>query len=202
MIKAKLRNSLFLLFCLVGTTGLQAQETTHWQCDAYAYQYDMTAFVALGVGGVAVTDYSDYEIAAFCGTECRGVAGIQFSEKDGQTTTYGYLRIRSNQQSGETISFKVYQKSVAKEVDIYQTSIEFQSQQLVGLPSSPLQLRMVQKGDVNGDGLVDTQDAIKVIQYYLGKNPDDFVLGAADVTDDGVVDTQDAIQIIRTYLNK
>ena len=176
--------------------------TPHWSCDIYSYQYDMSVYCSLVIGGIDVGNLSDYEIAAFCGDECRGVGNVMTAEKDGQTTTYCYLRIRSNQQEGETISFKVYQKSVAKEVDIYQTTIEFQSQQLVGLPSSPLQLRMVQKGDVNGDGQVDTQDAIKVIQYYLGKNPDDFVLGAADVTDDGVVDTQDAIQIIRTYLNK
>ena len=170
--KAILRNCLFLLFSLVGTTGLQAQETTHWQCDAYVYQYDMTAYAALSIGGVALTDYSDYEIAAFCGTECRGVATIQSSEKDGQTTTYGYLRIRSNQQSGETISFKVYQKSVAKEVDIYQTTIEFQSQQLVGLPSSPMMLQMQMEqcsvvvsceqtmGTVTGGGMYDVGSTV------------------------------------------
>ena len=51
-------------------------------------------------------------------------------------------------------------------------------------------------GDVNGDGDVDTQDAIKVIQHYLGKNPTDFNAQAADVNDDGDIDTQDAILII------
>lgn len=57
-------------------------------------------------------------------------------------------------------------------------------------------------GDVNGDGVVDTQDAIKVVQYFLKKNPENFNLEAADVTTDGNVDTQDAIQIIRIYLKK
>jgi len=57
-------------------------------------------------------------------------------------------------------------------------------------------------GDVNGDGVVDTQDAIKVVQYYLQKNPDNFILKAADVTKSGAIDTQDAIQIIRMYLKK
>ena len=60
----------------------------------------------------------------------------------------------------------------------------------------------VQKGDANGDGTIDTQDAIKVVQYYLGKNPTDFNTEAADVNNDGVVDTQDAIQIIKIYLKK
>ena len=57
-------------------------------------------------------------------------------------------------------------------------------------------------GDANGDGVIDTQDAIKVVQYYLGKNPTDFNIQAADVNNDGVVDTQDAIQIIKIYLKK
>lgn len=56
-------------------------------------------------------------------------------------------------------------------------------------------------GDVNGDNNVDTQDAIKVIQYYLGQNPSDFNVRAADVNSDGNIDTQDALLIIETYLN-
>ena len=63
-------------------------------------------------------------------------------------------------------------------------------------------LIILTKGDANGDGVVDTQDAIKVVQYYLGKNPTDFYTEAADVNNDGVVDTQDAIQIIKIYLKK
>jgi hypothetical protein len=63
-------------------------------------------------------------------------------------------------------------------------------------------LIILAKGDANGDGVIDTQDAIKVVQYYLGKNPTDFNIQAADVNNDGVVDTQDAIQIIKIYLKK
>ena len=58
------------------------------------------------------------------------------------------------------------------------------------------------KGDVNRSGDVDTQDAIKVIQQYLNKQPDNFFPKAADVNGDGVVDTQDAIKIIKIYLKK
>jgi hypothetical protein len=57
-------------------------------------------------------------------------------------------------------------------------------------------------GDVNGDGVVDTQDAIKVVQYYLQKNPENFILKAADVTKSGNIDTNDAIQIIKMFLKK
>jgi hypothetical protein len=65
-----------------------------------------------------------------------------------------------------------------------------------------IELPAILLGDANGDGVVDTQDAIKVVQYYLGKNPTDFNIQAADVNNDGVVDTQDAIQIIKIYLKK
>lgn len=57
-------------------------------------------------------------------------------------------------------------------------------------------------GDVNGDGVTDTQDAIKVTQFYLKKNPTDFLEEAADVNGDGTIDTQDAIKIIKIYLKK
>ena len=65
-----------------------------------------------------------------------------------------------------------------------------------------IELPAILLGDANGDGTIDTQDAIKVVQYYLGKNPTDFNIQAADVNNDGVVDTQDAIQIIKIYLKK
>ena len=61
---------------------------------------------------------------------------------------------------------------------------------------------IVTRGDVNDDLVVDTQDAIKVIQYYLLKDPSNFNVNAADVNGDGVVDTQDAIKIIKIYLKK
>lgn len=58
------------------------------------------------------------------------------------------------------------------------------------------------RGDVNGDGNTDTQDAIQVIRHYLGKEPENFDVKAADVNGDGNIDTQDAILIIRIYLGK
>ena len=60
-----------------------------------------------------------------------------------------------------------------------------------------------QKGDVNSDGKVDTQDAILVIQHYLGAEiPSCFIENVADMNEDGNIDTQDAILIIETYLNQ
>jgi hypothetical protein len=64
-----------------------------------------------------------------------------------------------------------------------------------------LTIREMTLGDVNGDNMIDTQDAILVIQYYLGANPGNFNASNADVNGDGNVDTQDAILIIQSYLS-
>ena len=55
-------------------------------------------------------------------------------------------------------------------------------------------------GDVNNDGQVDTQDAILVIQHYLGGTPSGFDERVADMNNDGNIDTQDAILVIKKYL--
>lgn len=142
MMKALFKTSILLLLCLFCSGTLRAQGQ-HWQCDPYAWEYDMTAYVTLTLNDKAVNNLSDFEIAAFCGTECRGVANIQSTEKDGQTAIYAYLRIRSNQQSAETITFKVYDKVSEKEYDVEDYSVIFQSQGVVGLPSDPVQFSVL-----------------------------------------------------------
>lgn len=54
-------------------------------------------------------------------------------------------------------------------------------------------------GDVNGDGAIDMKDALKVIQYYVGKNPSDFNVAVADLNGDGEVDMKDALAIVKIY---
>lgn len=67
--------------------------------------------------------------------------------------------------------------------------------------TSELSITDIMIGDVNCDRKVDTQDAILVIQKYLGEIPEGFINGAADVNGDGIIDTQDAILMIESYLN-
>lgn len=57
-------------------------------------------------------------------------------------------------------------------------------------------------GDVDGNKKVDTNDAINVINYRLGKNPDNFQIKAANVNFDSKIDTNDAIEIINIRLGK
>lgn len=59
-----------------------------------------------------------------------------------------------------------------------------------------------QKGDVDGDGVVDLADAVLVINHYVGKPVTTFIEKAADVDGDGVVDLADAVLIINYYVGK
>ena len=162
---------LLMILCWVLCVDAHAQ-TSHWEFDAYAYRYDMTAYVSLSIDGAMVTDYTDYEIAAFCGEECRGIASIQKVEREEAKNTFGYLRIRSNQDVGETITFKVFQVSTNHEMNIYNTSLEFHSQQVVGMPSTPMTLPVVHfivsvscdesMGTVSGGGVYEAGDKATV----------------------------------------
>lgn len=175
------------------TGSLQAQEQ-HWECDPYAYEYDMTAYVTLKVNNRIVSNPANYEIAAFCGTSCRGVAKLM-TEDDG--SKYYYLRIRSKKASGEQIKFCVY--NYADDTEIWaENTVSFISQSAVGYPSNPFVLRIVefQMGDVNRDGSVDIVDAIWISNYTIGKGDVAFDTNAADVNHDDIIDIADAVQIV------
>lgn len=166
----KTMNKMIMTFvCLLLPLGAGAQNTPHWTVNPYNFQYDMTAYVALTVNSKPETEYADFEVAAFCNGECRGVATIMTAGNGSETSTYGYLRIRSNQPEGETITFKVYNKVAKMEMDIDDVSVAFKSQEVVGMPSSPLQLHaeLTLMGDANSDGRITTFDVTKVVNYIL-----------------------------------
>jgi unsaturated rhamnogalacturonyl hydrolase len=55
-------------------------------------------------------------------------------------------------------------------------------------------------GDVNNDGAVTIVDALRVAQFYVGLNPQDFQEDRADVDCDGSIDIVDALLIARLYV--
>lgn len=57
------------------------------------------------------------------------------------------------------------------------------------------------KGDVNGDGVVNTMDAIAIIGYYLNNQTNQVPLSVGDMNGDKLINTMDAIEIISNYLN-
>lgn len=164
----KTRNRIFIAFIAVMLMAITAKAESHWACDTHAFQYDMTAYVQLTNGGFPLTDYSDYEIAAFVGDECRGIAQIIDASKP-----YGLIRIRSNEVNGDYVMFKVYRFSTAEEILIYDVGIEFVSQGIEGMPSTPLSLELTHQflvGDTNGDGEVNIADLNALIDAVLGND--------------------------------
>ena len=191
---------IMILLCSMLTTAAWAQDT-HWTVSPYDYQYDMTVYFDLTADGEAVTDYSDYEVAAFVGDECRGVGTFQTTSGN----TYGYMRVRSNQASGETVTFKVYVKSISMEVDVKDYSISFASESVQGVPSNPVVLNFepYTPGDANGDGLINAAD-LSALKNFILRRPSSgtFIQAAADMNGDGVVNASDLSAVKNIILKR
>lgn len=176
----------------------------HWTVNPHEYRYDMTVYAVLQVNGTTVTDYTDYEVAAFSnaqdspiGYECRGVAKV-LTATDG--TKLLYLRVYSNVTTSESITFRVYRPSTGEETELEEKA-DFETEAVIGTPGEPmlLSLSSAVKGNVNGDGSVDAQDASLVLQYVAKKIS---TIQNADVNNDGSIDAQDASLILQYVAKK
>ena len=187
-----------MVFLFVTTTVLHAQDSG-WTVNEPDYQYDMTAYIELSLGGAVVDDYSNYEVGAFVGNECRGVAKVD--SKNGYT--WLYLRIWSNEASGETIELKTYDKTTGKTYRVLET-IDFVSQSMVGQPSSPMTatVKTYTLGDVNDDGRINIADVASALSIMAGKSNDKFIREAADANEDGRVNIADIAKILAIIAGK
>lgn len=189
------------LICLVGlfisSTILHAQGSG-WEVNPHDYQYDMTIYAQLSADESIVTDYANYEIAAFVGDECRGIAEVK--SQDGYT--WLYLRVRSNVASGESISFKIFDAEAGKAFNAVET-VDFTSAGQEGMPSSPitLTLKRYTLGDVNDDGEIDVSDVQDLIDLVLSSDDLNFN-PACDFNEDGEIDVSDIQALIDYILNQ
>ena len=195
---SKMKKLCCLVMLLLSTTFLHAQESG-WSVDPHDYQYDMTIYAQLVVEGQAVSDYENYEVAAFVGDECRAVGEV-FSQEG---YTWVYLRPRSNAASGETVTIKVYDKAKGRAVRINE-SFSFLSQGQEGEPSSPVNLtmKMYTLGDVNDDGFIDIADVTSVLAIMAGKGGSNLINEAADVNEDGYIDIADVTSVLSIMAGK
>ena len=189
------------LICLVGlfisSTILHAQGSG-WEVNPHDYQYDMTLYAQLSADESIVTDYANYEIAAFVGDECRGIAEV----KSQGGYTWLYLRVRSNVASGESISFKIFDAEAGKAFNAIE-SVSFASSGQEGMPSSPitLTLKRYTLGDVNDDGEIDVSDVQDLIDLVLSSDDLNFN-PACDFNEDGEIDVSDIQALIDYILNQ
>ena len=199
--KSKIRKLVCLACMLAMAMVAHAQgNESRWTVNPYDYQYDMTVYAQLKIDNAVVSDYSNYEVAAFVGDECRGVAEIQTKEN----STWLYIRVRSASASGEKISFKLFDKTEDKIKRIAET-VDFQSQGLEGMPSSPFDLTPAKytPGDVNDDEKINSKDLMLVIKKILKQGlPNGTIEDAMDMNGDGKYNSKDLQLIINIILKK
>lgn len=189
----KLRTICCLISVLFSMTILHAQDS-QWSVNPYDYKYDMTVYAKVVYEGTEVSDYSNYEIGAFVGNECRGVGDVQTKD----SYTWVYLRVRSNQASGEKLIFKLYDKSTGRTSVIKPLQvIAFSSQGMIGKPSSPVTLEKPSYtlGDVNEDGIIDIADVVAASQLAAGVADSKYNSLAADANLDGKINIADVVMI-------
>lgn len=196
----KLRTICCLISVLFSMTILHAQDS-QWSVNPYDYKYDMTIYAKVVYEGVEVSDYSNYEIGAFVGNECRGVGDVQTKD----SYTWVYLRVRSNQASGEKLVFKLYDKSTGRTSVIKPSQvIAFSSQGMIGKPSSPVTLEKPSYtlGDVNEDGKISVMDIVAISQIMSGQVDSNYNNLAADVNVDGKISVMDIVSVRQMIANK
>lgn len=196
-LKQQVMNKLRTIYCLISVlfsmTILHAQDS-QWSVNPYDYKYDMTIYAKVVYEGAEVSDYSNYEIGAFVGNECRGVGDVQTKD----SYTWVYLRVRSNQASGEKLIFKLYDKSTGRTSVIKPSQvIAFSSQGMIGKPSSPVTLEKPSYtlGDVNEDGVISITDIIAISKIIAGSADNNYNKLAADVDGDGKISITDIVLV-------
>ena len=103
---------LLLIMIFVSALGFSnAQQANHWTTIT-GTQYNLTMSGVISIDDVAQTS-TMLEIGAFCGDECRGSARAQFFPPTGDYVVS--LTVVSNQQSGETITFRLYDHGTQQE---------------------------------------------------------------------------------------
>ena len=192
--KEKMKKLACLMLMLLAVNVALAQESSGWTVNPHDYQYDMTVYGSLVVDGATVTSLENYEIAAFVGDECRGLAEV--NSQGGYT--WLYIRVRSNVASGETVKFKIYDKTEGKAFNAVET-VDFASNGLVGMPSQPvtLTLRRYTLGDVNDDGKITNADIICIRKLIAGDTGANILREAADVNGDNKITNADIISVRR-----
>ena len=139
-----------LLMAFFHSVTASAADT--WSVNPSAYRYDMSLYLDVAFATGEKLDYEQYDVAAFVGDECRGVAEV-LALPNGNNCLY--LRARSNSENGEQMSFRYRDKSTGEVKDIENVNFSFKSNERLGYPSSPYEVKIVIYHDVAisaGDG--------------------------------------------------
>ncbi|MBT8400766.1 MAG: T9SS type A sorting domain-containing protein, partial [Rhodothermia bacterium] len=111
-------------------------ELTDWQVEAATFQFNMSVTGQLFVEGVVSDDPSD-RVAAFVGNELRGVASVS---DVGAGSNRVNLTVYSNNPSGETVMFQVFDASACRVFPGTSRTFTFVNGAALGTPEQPLSL--------------------------------------------------------------
>ena len=130
---------------MIAVNGVGASASTPWTVNPGDFRYDMSLYLDVTFAAEKM-DYSRYDVAAFCGDQCRGVAEVLSLPDGGECL---YLRARSNRESGETMTFKYYDRETQRVSPIDGVSFQFESNGRIGYPSDPFVVKIQRYFDVN-----------------------------------------------------
>jgi len=111
-----------------------ACQDPNWFVDPSAYSFSMNIAAQLNIEGELSSDRLDI-IGAYVGNELRGIGRVQFSRDLNKFLVF--LTIYSNQATGETVTFKIWD---ASDCQLYGTTLEsfpFVADGLIGSPLEP-----------------------------------------------------------------
>ncbi len=173
--------ALMMLLVLFLSTSLSAEAgTVHdgWTVNPYDYRYDMSLY--FNVGLKASESMDSFEVGAFVGDECRGVAEmLELSENGGCR----YMRIRSNSsgEQHEEIVFKIRNKTNGETFELSGARDEpflFVPDSMIGLPSKPYMMYRLYDVRISAaeNGIVD---------FSAGKYPENTSLKVVATPDEG-----------------
>ena len=138
---------LFLLISVLTLipAGKASASPADWAVSPSDFRYDMSLYFTVAIKATGVIDYDSYDVAAFYGDQCRGVAQT-LDLPDGSRCLS--MRIRSNVASGEDITFKIRNRESGEVTPIEGVTIPFVADSRVGYPSEPYAMVIVRYYDV------------------------------------------------------
>ncbi len=108
-----------------------------WKVNASDWDYSHNFTLQLDIEGEVSTDLEDI-VAAFVGGELRGVSKLKFVNLPGPITKYeAFMTVYSNQFSGETVNFQIWDASVCLKYGSVLESFPFEADGLQGSPQTP-----------------------------------------------------------------
>lgn len=129
--------SLALCLLVLPLCQLSAQVGRIWECDYRQYEMDMPVYVTITNMGSPIENVNNFQVGAFVGDECRGVATAPMVY--GSPSCY-MLRTWAN-TDGEKLTFRLYSLKSKKEYTCsVSDSIIFQAQRIKGSVSNPIVL--------------------------------------------------------------